>query len=293
MSLWPPREHWRRLTFGLLTVAGIARRGIFIPYRYAADLPPPGQRPPHEAIATLMAARAPAFRRVLAAVDRQAAALSAIGYGPAPAPRWRQGWFPPIDAAVAYTLVRRLRPRLLIEVGSGHSTRFFSRAVADAGLATRILAIDPAPRAPLAGLDIELITATVQTAGLAPFERLQAGDVLSIDSSHILMPGSDVDFLLNQVLPGLTPGVVVHIHDIFLPDDYPPAWAWRAYNEQLGVAAMLHGGSWRVLWSSRYVTTRLPELLQASLVSRLPRCPGAEDSSLWLVRMDRRTGRQL
>lgn len=293
MSLWPPRERWRRLTFGLLTVTGIARRGIFIPYRYAADLPPPGRRPPYEAIARLLAKRAPAFSRVLAAVDRQAASLSAIGDGPAPAPRWRQGWFPPIDAAVAYTLVRRLRPRLLIEVGSGHSTRFFSRAVADGRLSTRILAIDPQPRATLAGLGIEVITATVQRAGLPAFERLRAGDVLSIDSSHILMPGSDVDFLLSQVLPRLPAGVAVHIHDIFLPDDYPAAWAWRAYNEQLGVAAMLHGGGWRVLWSSRYVTTRLPELLPASLVSRLPRLPGAEDSSLWLVRTDRRTGRQL
>jgi len=269
---------------GLLTVTGIARRGIFIPYRYAADLPVPGQRPSHEAIDALLWARSPVFRRVLAAVDRQAPALSAIADGPAPAPRWRQGWFPTIDAAVAYTLVRRLRPRRLIEVGCGHSTRFISRAVADGGLATRILAIDPAPRATLVGLPIERVAATVQHVDPAAFGSLRAGDVLSIDSSHILMPGSDVDLLLNRILPALPPGVVVHIHDIFLPDDYPEAWNWRAYNEQLGVAAMLHGGGWRVLWSSRYVVTRLQESLSSSIVSRLPRFPDAEDSSLWLVK---------
>ena len=71
---------------------------------------------------------------------------------------------------------------------------------------------------------------------------LAPGDVLSIDSSHILMPGTDVDILLNRVLPALPAGVLVHIHDVFLPDDYPPAWSWRGYNEQLGVAALVQGG---------------------------------------------------
>ncbi|MFX7914564.1 class I SAM-dependent methyltransferase, partial [Acinetobacter baumannii] len=89
----------------------------------------------------------------------------------------------------------------------------------------------------------------VHDADCAVFAALAAGDVLFIDSSHVLMPGSDVDLLFNQVLPRLKPGVLVHIHDIFLPDDYPASWGWRGYNEQQGVACLLQGG-WRLLWAS-------------------------------------------
>ena len=93
-------------------------------------------------------------------------------------------------------------------------TRWFARAAADAGHATRIVAIDPAPRATLAGLSIELVRSTVQEAGEAPFAPLTTGDVLSIDGSHVLMPGTDVDILLNRVLPVLPAGVLMHIHDV-------------------------------------------------------------------------------
>ena len=55
------------------------------------------------------------------------------------------------------------------------------------------------------------------------------------------MPGTDVDFLLNRILPALPAGVLVHVHDVFLPDDYPADWEWRGYNEQLGVAALIQG----------------------------------------------------
>jgi len=93
--------------------------------------------------------------------------------------------------------------------------------MADGRLATRLTAIDPAPRAALAGLPVEWLRDAVPGVGMAPFAALAPGDFLFIDSSHVLMPGSDVDFLINRLLPGLPPGVLVHLHDIFLPDDYP------------------------------------------------------------------------
>jgi hypothetical protein len=120
--------------------------------------------------------------------------------------------------------------------------------------------------------------------GDAPFAALAPGDVVSIDSSHILMPGTDVDILLNRVLPALPAGVQVHIHDVFLPDDYPSAWSWRGYNEQLGVAALVHGGGWRILWSSRYVTTRMAAALDGTVVARLPLAVEAYEASLWIER---------
>ena len=115
-----------------------------------------------------------------------------------------------------------------------------------------LIAIDPAPRADIAKTGARTIATSVPACGMAPFAGLAAGDLLFIDSSHVLMPGSDVDFLLNQILPGLPAGVLVHVHDIFLPDGYPAEWAWRGYNEQLGVAALLTGGAWRLLFASRY-----------------------------------------
>ena len=139
-----------------------------------------------------------------------------------------------------------------------------------------------APRASLSDLPVRWVEATLQDAGEAIFESLGPGDVLFIDSSHIAMPGSDVDMLLNRVLPALAAGVRVHLHDVFLPDDYPVEWAWRGYNEQLCVAALLQGGAWRPLFASHYAATRMAEAVAASAVGRLPLAPGAHESSLWL-----------
>ena len=288
------RPRLRRLLFGLATVLGLAPRGFFIPYRYAGSVPPAGERAPYDAIESLFGHAEAEFARRLEGLGDYAGALDAIT-GPAsssqaPAPRWEQDWFPRLDAAMAYAMVRGMdrnggNARRIVEVGSGHSTRFLARAVADGGADSRIIAIDPAPRAAIAGLGVEIIAATVQDAGTAPFEGLAAGDILFMDSSHILMPGSDVDFLINRVLPGLPGGVLVHIHDIFLPEDYPLPWAWRGYNEQLAVAALLIGGAYRVLFSSRYATTHMAEAVARSAAGGLPLVDGALESSLWLEKL--------
>ena len=273
------RTWLRRLAFGAATLAG-RRKGFFIPYRYAASarLPDDG----YPALAALFDARRSAFARMLADVDALADALRGIGGTPPPAPRWDQGWFAPLDAAAAYTLIRTRRPLRIVEIGSGHSTRFFARAVQDGGLATRITAIDPAPRAVLDGLPITVIRSTVQDCGLAPFADLRAGDFLSVDSSHVLMPGTDVDLMINRVWPMLPAGVVVHVHDIFLPDDYPPAWAWRGYNEQLAIAPLLQSNE--IVFASRFVSTRMADDLARSVVATLPTTPDAKPASLWLVK---------
>ena len=216
---------------------------------------------------------------MLRLIEQYAAALDAIGAEPPPAPRWNQDWFPRLDAAAAYAMVRSTRPKRIVEVGSGHSTRFLARAVADGGLETEIIAIDPKPRATLAGLDIDWIATPVQR--VAAFPALAANDILFIDSSHQLKPGSDVDFLLNAVLPLLAAGVRVHFHDIFLPDDYPAHWGWRRYNEQAAVAALIERNIFAVEFASHATVTRQPESL-TGVLARLPLVPGAVESSLWL-----------
>lgn len=273
----------RRLKMGLLTVLGIQKLGFFIPYRYAGQISPIDQRPPYDAIEALFRARENVFQDVLAQMQDLAADLLAIGDEKPPQPRWRQDWFPRLDAMAAYTMVRWLKPKRIVEVGSGHSTRFYARAVCDGGLNISITAIDPAPRADISELGVLVVQETVQGTGIKPFSELANGDILSIDSSHILMPASDVDFLFNVVMPNLAPGVIVHIHDMFLPDDYPPSWAWRGYNEQLAVATLLQGQGYDMLWSSRYVLTRMADALKATPLIEKIECPkGAFESSLWL-----------
>ena len=230
----------------------------------------------------VFAAAEPAITAHLACIEQHAAALESLGNEPPPAPRWTQDWFPRLDAAAAYAMVRRFKPRRIVEVGSGHSTRFLARAAADGATGTALTAIDPAPRATLVGLDTELLKMRMQDAGDAPFARLAEGDFLVIDSSHKMERGSDVELLVERILPALPRGVYVHFHDIFLPDDYPQAWAWRRYSEQRAVAPLLSGGDYAIQFASSWILTRSKHLLERGVISRLPLVPGAIESSLWL-----------
>lgn len=278
MTGFATRAGRRRLALGLSTVLGLKTRGWFVPDRNAGAAREPRT---YAALEPLFAAAEADFRTWIAGLDTFAAEFAAMG-GPPPAPRFEQGWFPPLDAATAYAMVRLRRPRRIVEIGCGHSTRFLARAVADGGLATTITAIDPAPRADLSALGVHFVRAPMQEAGLAPFEGLEAGDLLLVDSSHVLMPGSDVDIVLGAVLPRLPAGVAVQFHDVFLPDGYPPEWAWRGYNEQQGLYGFLAGGASTLLFASHYARTRLADVVAASVVGRLPRHPQAPDAALWI-----------
>lgn len=215
---------------------------------------------------------------LLASIESYSAELEAIGKDPPPAPRWNQDWFPRLDAAAAYAMVRTLRPEHIVEIGSGHSTRFLARAVADGRLDTRIATIDPEPRASLEGLNVLWLRQPAQSSELALFDALAANDILFIDSSHQLTPGSDVEFLLQKALPRLAKGVRVHFHDIFLPDPYPAAWAWRRYNEQDAVRPLI-GDAYAMEFSSHQVRE------MNGVLARLPLTDGAIESSLWLRKL--------
>ena len=219
------------------------------------------------------------FAQFLKTIDSYADALMRIEGDRPPQPRWDQVWFPRLDACAAYAMVRAGKPRRIVEIGAGHSTRFLARAIRDGGLATLLTTIDPAPRTPIDGLDIEWIARRVQDIELPP---LQSGDILFIDSSHVHAPGSDVAHLLGEIVPRLHGGVLVHVHDIFLPDPYPPEWATRRYTEQEAVAVVLAGGGFDIDFASRYVATRMSDVLAASAVARLPLMEGAFENSLWL-----------
>ncbi len=255
---------------------GVEPPGTFIPHRQ-----PPAAPAASTALGPLFAAARPAFAALAERIETYGDAFARFG-GPAPAPRFQQDWFAGLDAAALYTLVRAHRPRRLVEIGSGHSTRVSARAVADGGLATELIAVDPAPRAALAGLPVVWLRQPVQAMEPTHVEALETNDILFVDSSHVLVDGSDVAVLFTELLPRLRPGVLLHVHDVFLPDPYPRAWAWRGYNEQPAVAGLLTGG-FELVFASRWVRRHAPELLGP--VARGLRLPaGALETSLWLRR---------
>jgi len=274
------QKRLRRTRMMMQTALGLGPRGFFMPYRYAASARPASGYPEIEA-------RFDAVQEGFASVLERAASLrprfETFG-GPAPAPRWDQAWFPTLDAAAACALLDETPARRIVEVGSGHSTRFLSAMAGGASQGEAVVTcIDPQPRAALSGLPVRWEKALLSDVHLPLFDALEAGDVAFFDSSHLLWPGLDVDLILNRILPRLGPGVRVHIHDIFLPDPYPDHWAWRGYTEQNGLGGWLMGGAFTPLFASQYAVTRMGAGDHAAIAG-LPRHPEALDTSLWMVK---------
>lgn len=158
-------------------------------------------------------------------------------------PFWDNGWFPPLDAVCLYGLIACTNPKVYTEVGSGNSTKFVRRAIKDHGLRTKIVSIDPYPRAVIDRICDEVIRTPFEQVDISRFQALEAGDVMFVDNSHRSFQNSDVTVFFTEVLPTLKAGVLWGVHDIFLPQDYPEAWLGRLYNEQYMLMAYLLGGA--------------------------------------------------
>lgn len=209
--------------------------------------------------------------------DEQLALVGALGAhrfawdADRPGPRYdpANDQFPPHDAAVLYGMVRHLRPRRMVEVGCGWSTTVAAAAIRDGDVGTALTCIEPYPRAFLRDMAdvLTLREAKVEHVPLEVFDALEAGDVCFIDSSHVVKTGSDVVHLFLEVLPRLARGVVVHVHDIFIPEDYPEGWVRNGFNwnEQYLLQAFLAGhASAEVLVANHWLALRHPvEVRQA------------------------------
>ena len=151
------------------------------------------------------------------------------------------------DAEVLYAMVRERKPSRVIEIGSGGSTKIIAAALRmnfiENHQKSQLISIEPYPQDFLKDfanvskdfLEFSLLTQKVEAVDLSVFESLQANDILFVDSSHVFKSGSDVEFEFLQVYPRLQTGVLVHIHDIFFPYDYPIEWNLkesRYWNEQ-------------------------------------------------------------
>jgi hypothetical protein len=162
--------------------------------------------------------------------------------GELPESEFQNDYFSGLDAVVYYSLIRHLKPRRIIEIGGGYSTRIAGKALV-ANQSGRLTCIEPFPeRMNGPSLGVELITKRVEEIDLSFFSSLKANDILFIDSSHTVKFGSDVCYELLEILPSLKRGVWVHVHDIFFPHDYPAEWLLKrrlALNEQYLLEAFL------------------------------------------------------
>ena len=191
--------------------------------------------------------------------------------------------FPPLDGAAAYTAVRMFEPRRIIEIGSGNSTHFLSRAARDCASTVDITCVDPAPRRAISDLDVELLERVLTIDDVELLAALQAHDIIFIDSSHIMLPGMDLDILFNRVFPRLKPGVIVHIHDVFLPDNYPSAWKCRWYSEQNALVGWIISGYFDVIYPGHYAVTRHGSTMDRLLGGFEP-FQNRASGSIWLRR---------
>jgi len=192
------------------------------------------------------------------------------------------------DALVLYCMARHLAPRRVLEIGSGYSTRLLAQAARESGK-MELVSVDPYPgdvvAAGIPGLS-ELVRQPVESIGLERFTALEAGDVLFIDSSHALRTGGDVQFLYLEVLPRLQPGVVVHVHDVFFPREYPRQWLKEHcifWTEQYLLQCFLaFNREFEVLFANQYVWQRHPERFKAAFPMSQPWWGGG---SIWMRRV--------
>jgi len=199
--------------------------------------------------------------------------------------------FGPADAEMLYNIVRHFKPQRVIEIGSGYSTRMMKKAL-DAnrndGVISKHICIEPfeMPWLELLGVD-QVIRARVEDVDPGLFEQLEENDLLFIDSSHVLRTGGDVFVEYLQILPRLKKGVLVHIHDIFLPYEYPKEWIVnkrRFWTEQYLLQAFLaFNSAFEILSAIHWLAREHPEELARAcpVYAQLKRGHG----SFWIRRL--------
>ncbi|MFM8371701.1 MAG: class I SAM-dependent methyltransferase [Bacteroidota bacterium] len=160
-------------------------------------------------------------------------------------PGWNNGFLPGLDIMALYTIIAETKPARYVEVGSGNSTRVAYKAVREHSPDTKIISIDPYPRAEIDHLASEIIRKPFENSDITWLSELEPGDILFIDNSHRMLPNSDSTVFYLETLPLLKPGVIVHIHDIYIPSDYPQFMCDRFYSEQYGLAINLLANSQR------------------------------------------------
>lgn len=199
-------------------------------------------KPPHQGIQQVLEQQASSYRAVMKSFCSLIDFFQKIPLekpGLDSQPYWKNPFFSGLDAVALYSFTANLSPSTFLEIGSGQSTKFARCAIENHRLPTKIISIDPHPRAEVDDICDEIIRSPLEDVDPTIFDRLQENDILFYDGSHRALMNSDVTAFFLDIFPRIQPGVYVHIHDIFLPHDYPPDWKYRYYSEQYLLATLL------------------------------------------------------
>ncbi len=228
---------------------------VFLDYK--VDPKPRYGLKPHPLLNELLVKRHEDYAMVLHSIAKHKKALASIPKSSKLTTElhWDNQYFPMFDIMILYAMVEAIKPNRFVEVGSGTSTLVVNKARMEFDLDLKIISIDPQPR--------QSIRHIVETHFETAFEeldqeslQLKKGDMLFIDNSHRVLPNSDSMVFFMEILPSLPSGVIVHLHDIYLPYDYPQVMCDRYYNEQYTLAAFLLSNPERytILFPGYYVS---------------------------------------
>lgn len=196
------------------------------------------------------------------------------------------------DADAAYAMIRHLKPKRIIEIGSGFSTLAMAEACVlneQEGFPVDFLSIDPYPSYVLNPIPPGLsrhLPVSVEDLPLETFSQLSENDVLFIDSTHVIRPGGDVEYEFFHVIPQIGAGCWVHVHDIFLPQQYPANWMMEEHifwnEQQLLLAFLAYNGSYQPRLALAYLCEHHPQAVCETFASLPPPRPHA--GSFWFQR---------
>lgn len=200
---------------------------------------------------------------------------------------FENGLYSYTDAIFLYSMIRHIKPKRIIEIGSGFSSavmldtneKFFNNSI-------KLHFIEPYPQRLYSLINnngeknVSILQQFVQDIPITYFEQLEAGDILFVDSSHVVKTGSDVHYILFKILPILKAGVFIHFHDIFYPFEYPKDWVYmgRNWNEDYFVKAFLmYNDSFSIQLFAHYLHS-----LHKEIFAPMPLCYKNEGGNLWL-----------
>jgi predicted O-methyltransferase YrrM len=287
------RRRRLRLNPSLMGVERIPAGHFYSPLLDLTLIPATGETMPHDGAEywealDLQPARMEAYYRELCQL------FPAPHFPAQPTPGLRyfrqNGFFPFADAFTLSALIRKEKPRHIIEVGSGYSSAAMVDTILAMGAPTELTCIEPYPERLHSIMKpgelpfTRFIEKPGQEMPVTFFDQLEARDILFIDSSHVAKIGSDVTYLLLRVLPRLRPGVLIHFHDIFYPFTYPMKWIkeGRAWNESIFIRGILaNNPRYEIVACNAYAGVTFPELFRQEVPGFFPNTGG----SLWIRKL--------
>lgn len=276
----PLQQRLSRLKALSLTLTGLRQAGFFVQYEHVASLPQ--ALPPYPEIEALCESAWSSIEGLLKDMARYRTVFDdSFKRGDL---NWASSMYSPFDTMATYTIVRNTAPARVLEIGSGSSTLVLNKALKESGAPGKITCIDPAPRYDIDNLGVEIHKRLLQVEDVSMVDEFKRGDILFIDSSHIMLPGMDVDIQFNRMFPRLAPGVMVHVHDIFLPDDYPQHWRGRWYSEQNALIGWLVSGYFEIVFPGYYVVSRMRDQVAQAVGGFSPLENIKSAGGLWLRR---------